>query len=242
MQRAQVPDNLATCLTMPKPGRFLSNLQYLHGVFVLTSICGMIDVVCFLALGGVFAEMMTGNLLMMAIVIGQRDAIGEVDKFLFALLAFALGALIGGHIMKRYGHQTHPRFAFWLIWMLLGAACLMAMLLPEQVSRDQSHILLVMLAITMGIQNAVIRVHGEPDVATNLMTVTYTALIAESRLTGNESERFMRRFASVAIFVVSAALGVYLLSFSLAVPLLFCFIEMTFALPMLLTRRDPTAA
>jgi uncharacterized membrane protein YoaK (UPF0700 family) len=227
---------------MPKPGRLLSNLQYLHGVYVLTSICGMIDVVCFLALGGVFAEMMTGNLLMMAIVIGQHNAIAEVDKFVFALLAFALGALIGGHIMKRYGHQTHPRFAFWLIWMLLGSACLMAMLLPESISHDQSQLLLVILAITMGVQNAVIRVHGEPDVATNLMTVTYTALIAESRLTGNESERFMRRFASVAIFVVSAALGVYLLSFSIAVPLLWCFIAMTLALPMLLSRRHSTAS
>jgi uncharacterized membrane protein YoaK (UPF0700 family) len=118
----------------------------------------------------------------------------------------------------------------------------MAMLLPESISHDQSQLLLVILAITMGVQNAVIRVHGEPDVATNLMTVTYTALIAESRLTGNESERFMRRFASVAIFVVSAALGVYLLSFSIAVPLLWCFIAMTLALPMLLSRRHSTAS
>lgn len=217
-------------------GRFLPDLRYHHGVYLLTSICGMIDVVCFLALGGVFAEMMTGNLLMMAIMIGQRDAIAEVDKFIFALLAFALGALIGGRIMKRYGHQNHPKFAFWLIWVLLGFASVFALFLPEVINRDQAHVLLVVLAITMGIQNAVIRVHGEPDIATNLMTVTYTALIAESRLTGCPNERFFRRFASVVVFVASAVLGVCLLSISLAVPLLFSFAVMTCALPLLLSK------
>jgi uncharacterized membrane protein YoaK (UPF0700 family) len=88
----------------------------------------------------------------------------------------------------------------------------------------------------MGIQNAVIRVHGEPDIATNLMTVTYTALIAESRLTGCPNERFFRRFASVVVFVASAVLGVCLLSISLAVPLLFSFAVMTCALPLLLSK------
>lgn len=221
---------------MPTWERLLPDLRYQHGVYLLTSICGMIDVVCFMALGGVFAEMMTGNLLMMAIMIGQRDAIAEVDKFVFALLAFALGALIGGRIMKHYGHQAHPKFAFWLIWLMLGSAAGFAMFLPEAISKDQAHMLLVLLAITMGIQNAVIRVHGEPDIATNLMTVTYTALIAESKLTGCPNERFFRRFASVVVFVASAVLGVCLLSISLALPLLFSFAVMSCALPLLLSK------
>lgn len=221
---------------MPNWERLLPDLRYQHGVYLLTSICGMIDVVCFMALGGVFAEMMTGNLLMMAIMIGQRDAIAEVDKFVFALLAFALGALIGGRIMKHYGHQAHPKFAFWLIWLMLGSAAGFAMFLPEAISKDQAHMLLVLLAITMGIQNAVIRVHGEPDIATNLMTVTYTALIAESKLTGCPNERFFRRFASVVVFVASAVLGVCLLSISLALPLLFSFAVMSCALPLLLSK------
>lgn len=215
----------------------MQQLRYRHGVYLLTAICGIIDVVCFLALGSVFAEMMTGNLLMMAIIIGSRDAIAEVDKYVFALLAFALGALIGGRIMKKYGYESHPKIAFWLIWLLLGASSLFAMTLPEANSQDRSHFLLVVLAVTMGIQNAVIRVHGEPDIATNLMTVTYTALIAESSLAGHSSERFFRRFASVAVFVGSAAFGVYLLTISIYVPLLLCFGLMTFALPLLLSKR-----
>jgi len=34
---------------------------------MISSTCGLVDAVCFLALGGVFAEMMTGNLLLMAL-------------------------------------------------------------------------------------------------------------------------------------------------------------------------------
>ena len=45
-------------------------VQYKYGVYLLTCVCGMVDVVCFLGLNGVFAEMMTGNLLMIAISIG----------------------------------------------------------------------------------------------------------------------------------------------------------------------------
>lgn len=96
-----------------------SKSHYKHGIYLLASTCEIVDVVCFLGQGDVFAEMMTGNLLMMAIAIGCRDAIAEVDKYVFALLAFASGALIGGRI---------------------------------------------------------IRAHGEPDMATNLMTVTYTVM------------------------------------------------------------------
>jgi uncharacterized membrane protein YoaK (UPF0700 family) len=37
---------------------------------MISATCGRVDALCFLALGGVFAEMMTGNLLPMALSIG----------------------------------------------------------------------------------------------------------------------------------------------------------------------------
>jgi len=37
------------------------------GLYMISSTCGLVDAVCFLSLGGVFAEMMTGNLLLMAL-------------------------------------------------------------------------------------------------------------------------------------------------------------------------------
>jgi len=35
------------------------------GLYMISATCGLVDAVCFVALGGVFAEMMTGTLLLM---------------------------------------------------------------------------------------------------------------------------------------------------------------------------------
>ena len=39
------------------------------GLYLVSAVCGIIDSTCILSLGGVFAEMMTGNLLLMT---GQK--------------------------------------------------------------------------------------------------------------------------------------------------------------------------
>jgi uncharacterized membrane protein YoaK (UPF0700 family) len=69
-----------------------------------------------------------------------------------------------------------------------------------------------LLALAMGLQNALIRRHGVPDLATNVMTLTVTALIAESGLAGGANDRWRRRSLSVGIFLVTATLGAVLTS------------------------------
>src|SRR5260370_38342265 len=70
------------------------------GLYIITATCGLIDAVCFLALGGVFAEMMTGNLLLMALSIGTGNALGDTTRYLPAMLAFMVGALLGGRLLR----------------------------------------------------------------------------------------------------------------------------------------------
>ena len=81
-------------------------------------------------------------------------------------------------------------------------------------------------------QNALIRRHGVPDLATNVMTLTLTALVADSTLAGGENERWRRRFASITVFVAGAMLGA-LLTTSVApwAPLLAALALFTLALP-----------
>src|SRR5437764_14221304 len=67
-----------------------------------------------------------------------------------------------------------------------------------------------LLAFAMGMQNALIRRHGVPDVATNLLTITVTALVADSVPAGGRNENWRRRLASVAVFLASAILGAFL--------------------------------
>ena len=47
------------------------------GFYMISATCGLVDAVCFVALGGVFAEMMTGNLLLMALSVGTGSALGQ---------------------------------------------------------------------------------------------------------------------------------------------------------------------
>jgi uncharacterized membrane protein YoaK (UPF0700 family) len=49
---------------------------------MISSTCGLVDAVCFLALGGVFAEMMTGNLLLMALSIGTGRSTGHSARYI----------------------------------------------------------------------------------------------------------------------------------------------------------------
>jgi len=57
------------------------------GLYMISATCGLVDAVCFLALGGVFAEMMTGNLLLMALSIGTGGALGETARYIPAIVA-----------------------------------------------------------------------------------------------------------------------------------------------------------
>jgi uncharacterized membrane protein YoaK (UPF0700 family) len=67
---------------------------------MISATCGLVDALCFLALGGVFAEMMTGNLMLMALSIGTGSALGQSARYDPAILAFSLGALIGGRLLR----------------------------------------------------------------------------------------------------------------------------------------------
>jgi hypothetical protein len=80
---------------------------YKHGVFALSAICGLVDAACFLALGGVFAELMTGNLLLIAFALAAGNLFGaHALACLFAILPFCLGALVAGR--RPLGAQRAP--------------------------------------------------------------------------------------------------------------------------------------
>jgi uncharacterized membrane protein YoaK (UPF0700 family) len=91
--------------------------------------------------------------------------------------------------------------------LLVGAFALSAILQPRRAGLERD-IVTSLLAFTMGLQNALVRRHGVPDLATNVMTLTATALVADSAIASGRSENWRRRAASIAIFLVGATLGV----------------------------------
>lgn len=197
-------------------------LPYLSGFFAIAVVCGLIDAACFLALGGVFAEVMTGNMALLAFNLGTGESIGggSPARYLVALGAFAVGALVGGLIQRgpRVIRERCLGFVFELA--LLVTATAIAVVTdagPDGAGRD---VVVALLCVAMGLQNALMRIHGVSDLATNLTTITYMAIVADSSLAGGDNARFVRRAGSILLFMAGATLGAWLTRWGAGWPLI----------------------
>jgi uncharacterized membrane protein YoaK (UPF0700 family) len=180
-------------------------LEHITGVFLIASTCGLIDAACFLSFGEVFAEMMTGNLLLLSFDIGTGALTLKHLIYVTALSSFFVGAAAGGRIVK--GPFGATRLGFFVEWCLLVLALALTVVLAPRSSGPARDIVVTLLAFAMGMQNALLRRHGVTDLATNVMTLTMAALMAESWLAGGSNERWARRAGSIGIFAVSATVG-----------------------------------
>src|SRR5436190_20214481 len=178
--------------------------------------------------------MMTGNLLLMALSIGTGNALGDTTRYLPAMLAFMVGALLGGRLLRGPQKIQERRIGFAVEWLVVLAATLVAWFANPDAANLAGHVVVVMLALAMGIQNAMVRVHGVADLATNVMTVTFTAIIADSRAAGGDNRNWRRRGLSVGLFVAGAALGAFLVRFGVVWPLVATSLLFTVAMMPLL--------
>lgn len=215
--------------------------QYHTGLFMITSICGLIDAVCFLALGGVFAEMMTGNLLLLALTLGTGAYFSDAGHYITAITAFTFGALAGGYTVNTARQRGHYQRAGYVVeWLVLVCACVLALNSEPQPDNWAGITLVILLAFAMGIQNAIVRSYGVPDLATNVMTLTYTAIFAESKPVRGTNHHWQRRVGSVLLFFISAVVGALLLRIGMVAPLVLATLIFTLALyPLLFGHREP---
>lgn len=209
------------------------------GLYMITAVCGLVDAACFLALGGVFAEMMTGNLLLLSLSLGTGMVLGDILRYGTAIAAFVLGALLGGRLLRGPRELRERRIGFAVEGAVLAGAAATAWLTAPDAHNDAGHAVLGLLAFAMGIQNAMVRVHGVPDLATNLMTVTFTGLVADSTPAGGDNANWRRRTLSILLFMTSAALGAALLPFGIHWPLSLATVILVLAMRPLLFGRHP---
>jgi uncharacterized membrane protein YoaK (UPF0700 family) len=216
----------------------MPRVSHVTGLYLITSVCGLVDAACFLSMGGVFAETMTGNFLFLCFYIGTGKSIFGDAKYALVIAAFLLGALAGGRLLR--GRRAEIRIGFAGEWALLAVALVLATTLDPGSAGMARDGVTSLLAFAMGIQNALVRRHGVPDLATNVMTLTATALVADSAPAGGRNENWRRRFASIAIFLVSATLGAALTtSFGPWAPLALTVMLFTVALTGLIARNAP---
>lgn len=209
------------------------------GVYLLTAVCGLIDAASFLALGGVFAEIMTGNIMFLAFQIGQGGGWDVVPRFLVPLAAFSLGAVGCGFLLMSPRFGERRRHAFVVVAVLVAIATLLALVWMPAPEGTQAMIIVAILAFAMGMQNAAVLYHAVPDVATNVMTLTLVRLLSNWSVIGGGNQRWKYRAASLSIFFVSALIGAALVRISAGAALAVALIVYLVALPLLVLGRSP---
>ncbi len=206
------------------------------GIYLITCICGMLDAACFLGMGQVFAEIMTGNLVYLAFSIGTQGTGTSLSvlPYVVALGTFAVGALLGGRLVRLPAAWGSHRIAFAVEWVALVGAVVATLIVHPQFHGEARFVVIGILAFGMGIQNAAVRRWGVPDLATNVMTLTMTGLITDTRLGGGDNHHAGRRATSIGIFAASAIFGAFLVRYGVLWPQLAAVVIFTVALPILL--------
>ncbi|PJN37882.1 hypothetical protein CG747_25620 [Streptomyces sp. CB02959] len=177
-------------------------------MLTLTVVTGLIDAVSFLGLGHVFVANMTGNVVFLGFaLVGAANL--SVLASLVSLAAFLVGALAGGRLGTRFA--THRgkllKTATAVQTVLVAVTVAAAAVTDGRVTTGVQYTLIVFLGLAMGLQNAVARRLGVPDLTTTVLTLTLTGLAADSPPAGGAAPRSGRRILSVLVMFLGALAG-----------------------------------
>src|ERR1700687_5923926 len=185
----------------------------------MTAVTGLVDAVSFLSLGRVFTANMTGNIVLLAFATAHVPGL-SIARSLTALLAFLVGAILGGRVMARASTDSQIRFAaqtFLLEVAFLFAAsfCGLGYRGDSLDHSFQPFALIALTALAMGTRNAAVRKLAIPDLTTTVLTLTITGIGADSSLAKDNNPRLARRVASVAAMFLGAASGAVVIHHSI---------------------------
>ena len=194
-----------------------------YALLGMTVITGLVDAVSFLSLGHVFTANMTGNIVFLGFATAHVSGL-SIARSLTALLAFLVGAMLGGRIMARANANAQIRFAA-QAFLFEGAFLFAALFCGIGYRGDlvdnslRPFALIAMTAIAMGTQNAAVRKLAIPDLTTTVLTLTITGIGSDSSFANGNNPRLARRAASVAAMFLGAALGAVVIHYSISAAL-----------------------
>jgi uncharacterized membrane protein YoaK (UPF0700 family) len=192
-------------------------------LLALTLVTGIVDAVSILALGRVFVANMTGNVVFAGFALAGAPGF-SLAASLFALGGFLVGAYLGGRMTARVGSDRalHMRAATVSELALLAAALIIAVSAGGAAAYQGTlHLatgtatfstavidaLAAILAVAMGIQNAVARALAVPDLTTTVLTMTLTGIGSDSRSGHRGHVTLSRRVLVVATMLAGAVAG-----------------------------------
>ncbi|MFF1635567.1 YoaK family protein [Leifsonia sp. NPDC058248] len=210
-------------------GRFAENWRAIavargnpHGplpllLVLLTVVTGLVDAFSYLELGHVFVANMTGNVVFLAFALGGTPGFIWWASIL-AIVTFSIGAFIGGRIQSTYGGHRgrHLLVASAIQAAVFAASFIVALVAALPYDNIRIVILIALLGIGMGLQNATARGLAIPDLTTTVLTLTITGISADSTAAGGAGSKLGRRLVSIVSMFVGALIGVVLVGLGLA--------------------------
>jgi uncharacterized membrane protein YoaK (UPF0700 family) len=183
-------------------------------LLVLTFVTGIVDAVCFLALGHVFAAMQTGNVIFLGLgVAGVSGA--PVLAPLVALGAFLVGGSAAA-LLPRPASGSGLRLAMAGEIGLLSVAAVLAALVDVEPGELSAYLLIAMLSVAMGLRNTIARQIGDPNLATTVLNLTLSAFVSHTPTAIASEGELGLRGAAIAAILAGAVAGALLLKVSLA--------------------------
>lgn len=186
-------------------------------ILLLATTSGATDVVGYLALGGTFTSVMTGNLVLLGVAAANAD-LAMATRTVAAVGSFVLGAWFGTRIAR--GLRDDDRDTVWprgitrALWVEL--ALLVVFAAWWWLGRDRIHgewlwPALMLSACALGIQSGAIIRFGVSGLSTTYLTGTLTSVVVN--LTSGKGLKQVRHpLAVLAALVVGAAAGAFLVA------------------------------
>jgi uncharacterized membrane protein YoaK (UPF0700 family) len=187
--------------------RAVSTDQRNRLVVLLALVSGATDATGFLALGGAFTSVMTGNMVLMGVAVGSADA-SAVGLILSAFGGYVAGAALG----SRVAGTPQPEDPTWpaavsralaielALFAVFGAAW---WLLGSDPSTAWGAPLLALTAMALGLQSSAILRFGVPGLSTTYLTGTLTTVVV--RLVNRQPLHTVRHSAVILVALVAGA-------------------------------------
>jgi len=178
-----------------------------RALLVLTFATGVIDAASFLGLGNVFTANMTGNVVLLGFGISGAPGLPILAP-LVSLAAFLVGAVVGGRMANRFPAKTNHLSRSMLVEIgVLVAAVVWTLVVDVEPGHVSAGVTIAMLAFALGVRNATVRRVKVADLTTTVLTMTLTALAADSPLAGGKGHGSWRRGGAVLAMLLGAVAG-----------------------------------
>ncbi|MFZ0829794.1 MAG: YoaK family protein [Thermoplasmata archaeon] len=187
----------------------------------MTFASGSVDVVSYLGLGRIFTANMTGNIIFLALAIGQRDLSIALNSVI-ALAGFSVGAIFAGRVLGHVKPATGwpPRVTA----LLYGHfACMAAFSVGWVIQSGYPagaglYLLIALSSYGMGLQNAVARHLAVPGLSTTVVTMALTGFMMDLPALGITGPGQRRALFAVIFLFSGAAVGGTLVVFARVTP------------------------